>query len=174
MFGRHHLLSEGAQTEGVVMEANPAPYVRTKDRLTIGVKFDDGQKAEFTEDITNYVQPAAHTLKQLIGNAGGDNVVPLSLVSGDTVPVRYDPADRSKLAIDVPALEERAVQHWAEYRQRNRARAETVLDAQGSAAEPARDSSADVDELQLLAELHREGGLTDEEFADEKRRIIGT
>jgi hypothetical protein len=100
-------------------------------------------------------------------------VVPLSLVSGDTVPVRYDPGDRSKLAIDVPALEERTVRHWAEFQQKNRARAEAVLDAQGSPPEPGPNSSADVDELELLAELHRRGGLTDEEFADEKRRILG-
>ena len=135
MFGHHKLLSEGAQIDGVVLENGQLSYTITKARLLIGVKFDDGVTAEFTEDIQDFFEPAAHGLKGLAGNLTGDNVIPLSFISGSTIPVRYDPADRSKLAIDVPALHERALERWMKGQKASRAQAEAVL-AQQPAAHP--------------------------------------
>jgi hypothetical protein len=169
MLGHHHLLSEGARIEGVVLAWKPAPRDRTKDRLTIGVKFDDGETAEFTEDITNYYQPPAHGLRQLVSNATGDNVVPVSLTQGSKVPVRYDAENRKKLAIDVPALQERALRHWTNFESQQRAQAEAEL----AGGTPTADDESEADELAKLADLHRSGDLSDEEFAAAKRRILG-
>lgn len=177
MLGHHHLLSEGTQIEGVVLEWKPAPLARTKDRLRIGVKFDDGETAEFTEDITNYCHPPAHGLRGLIANAARDTVIPVSLIEGAKVPVRYDPDDRNKLAIDVPALHERVVQGWSEGRKTMRDEAEAVLDAQSATSRASTASgqggAPDADALAKVAELHRRGDLSDEEFTAAKRDIIG-
>ncbi|MGO9973214.1 MAG: hypothetical protein ACLP01_10465 [Solirubrobacteraceae bacterium] len=128
-------MSEGAQIDGVVLENGQLSYNVTKARLVIGVKFDDGVTAEFTEDIQDFFEPAAHGLKGLAGNLTGDNVIPLSFIPGSTIPVRYDPAARSKLAIDVPALHERALERWMKGQKASRAQAEAVL-AQRPAAHP--------------------------------------
>jgi len=140
MFGHHHLMSAGAQIEGVVLEWSPAPFVRTKDRLRVGVKFDDGH-----------------------------NVIPISLIEGSTVPVRYDPDDRQELAIDLPALLERAVKHWSDYKAATRTQAEATLAAQAPSSRSTAAhhhhsvSSADAHdvtpELSELADLHRQGEL---------------
>jgi hypothetical protein len=136
LLGHHKLLSEGAQIEGVVLENN-TPRNLTKDRLRVAVKFDDGEKAEFTEDVTNYFEPG-HGLKALAGKVTGNNVIPLALTPGSRIPVRYDPAKRKHLAIDVPALHEQRLQRWIEGQQESRAQAEAVLDSE----EPAGQTSA--------------------------------
>ncbi len=131
MFGHHKLLSDGSQITGVVLR-NDTPNNLTKDRLLVAVKFADGEKAEFTEDITNYYEPPAQSLKGLVGNLAGNNVIPVSMTAGDTIPVRYDPDDRRKLAIDVPALYDQVAQQWMQGQAAQRAQAEAVLDDQGS------------------------------------------
>jgi hypothetical protein len=47
------------------------------------------------------------------------------------IPVRYDPSDRRKLVIDVPALHDRALAEWTKAREADRARAEAVLAGDG-------------------------------------------
>jgi hypothetical protein len=141
MFGHNNLLNEGAETEGVVLQWKPAPLDRTKDRLTIGVKFEDGETAEFTEDITNYYQPPAHGLKgeraeaELDGNQQHEDV-------GDE---------------DLRLLDEEA----------------TTLLERDAAGQHGTAHGSDADELAKLADLHRSGDLSDEEFAAAKRRILG-
>jgi hypothetical protein len=190
MLGHHNLHTDGAQIDGVVLHWEPAPYVRTQARIVVGVKFEDGEKAEFTEDITDYCQPQATSLMQRLGQAGGSDVIPLELYEGTVVPVRYDPSNRHKLAIDVPVLHERAIESWNARQEKTGAQAERVLDEH---AHPRHDpveplelapdllrlmdepapAAADADGLVKLAELHRRGELTDEEFSAAKRKLLG-
>jgi hypothetical protein len=89
MFGnkkRAKLYSEGAQTEGLVVHRSDTTE-RINYRVTIRVKFPDGSTTEFKKWLD------WHDVGQLY--------------QGSVVPVRYDPTDHSKVALDVPALEER-------------------------------------------------------------------
>jgi Short C-terminal domain len=188
MFGHLNLLKDGAQIDGVVLDAKPAPMVRTKTRVSVGVKFDDGETAEFEQDITDYYVAAGEGFKGVLAAAGGADVIPLSFVTGSAIPVRYNPDQRDKLVIDEPALHERALQHWTAGKQAERSRAEEVL-ARGPSAVDGDDEeheladdelsgafagSADpTTRLQQLAELHRSGDLSDEEFAAAKRQVLG-
>jgi hypothetical protein len=186
MLGHHKLHTDGAQIDGVVLHWEPAPYVRTQARIVVGVKFDDGEKAEFTEDVTDYCQPRATSMMQRLGQAGGADVIPLQLYEGTIVPIRYDPANRHRLAIDVPVLHERAIASWNERQAKSRAQAEEMLDQHASAAhsrpdaveplvltEQPQPAAVDADGLAKLAELHRRGELTDEEFSAAKHKLLG-
>src|ERR1700752_1948063 len=124
MFGHHHLMSEGAQIDGVILESNPSKYYRTRTRVVVGVKFEDGEKGEFTQELTDFYDPPGRLLKQAGGHSTGNNVIPLWLTAGSKIPVRYDAADRSRLAMDVDALHERALRHWVETQEAQRAQAE--------------------------------------------------
>ena len=84
MFGRDKLLDEGAQVDGVIIEA--PEYFRGSSgryKVTVRVRFDDGATVE--------VERRLHL-------SCGEHRV------GAVLPMRYDPADRSKLEIDEPAL----------------------------------------------------------------------
>jgi hypothetical protein len=93
MFGKHKLLKDGATAKAVVTEARssggqsygggPSAVVY---HLRLRVQFDDGSTAETSCTVGNFVQ-------------GTD----LFFSEGDVAPVRYDPADRSKVELDVAA-----------------------------------------------------------------------
>ena len=102
--------------------------------------------------------------------------------------MRYDPADRRKLVIDVPALHERELETWTKARDADRARAEAVLAAQQPAVEasaedpgglisphstgPQEDREiADLEALEKLDDLHRSGAISDDEFAAAVKRL---
>jgi hypothetical protein len=80
------LWSEGAQTEGVVVKvwwyADPIEHYG----IVLRVKFLDGS----TTDVKKRVL--------YVSDVG-------SISEGDSVPVRYDPSDYSKVVLDEPALE---------------------------------------------------------------------
>jgi len=88
--GKSKVLTEGAQAEGVVIDSQaPADtgaggFGRTY-RLTARVRFDDGTTAE-------------------VSSGRLDRTKVGWKLEGDIVPVRYDPSDRSKIELDVPAL----------------------------------------------------------------------
>jgi hypothetical protein len=116
---REKLLSEGATIRGMVMHSEPSAADRRISQVRISVRFDDGQAREFSEELPSLYQPApgspeAQRLAQVRG-AGQlrhpDRIpklqLPLSI--GERVPVRYDAADRSKMVLDVPALQKRAL-----------------------------------------------------------------
>ena len=91
------------------------------------------------------------------------------VAAGQVLTVLYDPDDHRSVVVDTQAAE--AERQALIARAKERAEAQR----QGNAA-PATlvTGSADrVDLLAKLAELHRSGALTDEEFAGEKRRILG-
>lgn len=132
-------------------------------------------------------------MKDVFAAAGGADVIPLSFLTGSKIPVGYDPEDRSKTMIDEPALHERAQQHWHEGKQAQRNRAEAVLtggdpydDGGDSAAEEELMRQVEVQthsgggggpddtaaKLERLADLHRRGDLTDDEFAAAKQSVL--
>jgi hypothetical protein len=92
MFGNKKtakLSSEGSQTEGLVVHRSDTTE-GINYRVTIRVKFPDGLTTEFKKWLD------WHDVGQLY--------------EGSVVPVRYDPSDHSKIALDVPALEGRHAQ----------------------------------------------------------------
>ena len=113
---------------GVILQWEPSHLYRTKARLLVGVKFDDGQKVEFTEEITDFVLPPAGDFAARL-QALTAEPVPLDLAAGNRIPVRYDPADRTRMWIDEPALHAEAMRRNAEAQQARNARAEALLDA---------------------------------------------
>jgi hypothetical protein len=118
MFGKTKVLSTGMQATGVVFDrVGPRPtegggHVDTY-RVTVRVRFDDGT--------TGDVRAKLH-----ISEVGLHAV-------GAVVPVRFDPADHSKIEIDVPVLAARKQTARDESRQRSLDRAEAALREQPSA-----------------------------------------
>jgi hypothetical protein len=125
MFGKHHSVSGSVPAQGVIMQWAPSSLYRTKVRLVVGVKFDDGQKVEFTEEITDFCLPGKGGVLAAIGA----DPIPLPLTEGSKIPVRYDPGDRRKMWIDEDTLHEAAISKHAEAAERKRARAEAILDS---------------------------------------------
>jgi hypothetical protein len=87
MFGRDKLLDDGAQVDGVIIEA-PEYFPGRSDmsgryKVTVRVRFDDGETVEVE--------------RRLHFSCGEHR-------AGAMLPMRYDPADRSKIEIDEPAL----------------------------------------------------------------------
>jgi hypothetical protein len=119
---------EPVRAEGVILEWGPSLLYRAKTRLLIGVKFDDGQKVEFTEEIEDFVLPPEGDFAARI-RAFTQEPIPISLSVGDKIPVWYDPRDRTRMAIDLPTLHEAAVRKHEQVVQKRHARAEAILDA---------------------------------------------
>jgi hypothetical protein len=87
MFGRGRLLEDGAQVDGAIIEA-PEYFRGSTDmsgryKVTVRVRFDDGATVE--------VERRLHL-------SCGEHRV------GAVLPMRYDPANRSKIEIDEPTL----------------------------------------------------------------------
>ena len=87
MFGHDRLLDDGAQVDGVIIEApeyfRGSTDMRGRYKVTVRVRFDDGATVE--------VERRLHL------SCGEHH-------AGAVLPMRYDPADRSKIEIDEPAL----------------------------------------------------------------------
>lgn len=128
MFGNLNLLKDGAQMDGVMLERHSALKL-TQSRVVIAVKFDNGETAEFEETLVNYYEPPSHGLKGFAGNLTGENAVPMSFTPGDKIPVRYDPSNHTRLAVDVPAFQQRTLEAWTAKQEANRARALAALDS---------------------------------------------
>src|SRR3954465_1712892 len=87
MFGRNKSLDDGAQVDGVIIKA-PEFFRGSTDmsgryKVTVRVRFNDGASVE--------VERRLHL-------SCGEHRV------GAVLPMRYDPADRSKIEIDEPTL----------------------------------------------------------------------
>lgn len=95
MFGGHKkLYTEGAQAEGQVIYFGWESSACWNYHLTIRAKLPDGSSTEFKTGRIN---------KDDYG----------TLFEGAVVPVRYDPSDHSKVALDLPALKARQAQSKA-------------------------------------------------------------
>jgi len=93
MFGKRNLLREGAEAQAVVTAVRDGGVltggagVPIHQYLDLRVSFDDG----------SYGESSCRVGSMLHNNT-------LSFSEGDIVPVRYDPADRTKIELDEPAL----------------------------------------------------------------------
>jgi hypothetical protein len=87
MFGRDTLLDDGAQVDGVIIEApeyfRGSTDMRGRYKVTVRVRFDDGATVEVERRL--HLSCGEHR-------------------AGAVLPMRYDPNDRSKIEIDEPAL----------------------------------------------------------------------
>ena len=122
---REELLSSGAATQATVMQSEPSAADPRVSRVRLSVEFKDGQRAEFSEELANLYQPAPGSpeARRLAAVREAEQLrhpdripkiqLPLSL--GERVPVRYDAADRSKIVIDVPALQKRALHDYIQH-----------------------------------------------------------
>jgi hypothetical protein len=127
---RAKLLSEGAAVQGIVMGNEPAADDRRTSRVRVSVEFKDGQRAEFHEELASLYQPAPGSpeARRLAEVRGAEQLrhpdripkIQLPLFDGERVPVRYDAADRSKIVIDVPALQKRALHDYIKREQKPR------------------------------------------------------
>jgi len=124
---REKLLSDGAAIRGTVMGNDPADADRRISRLRLSVSFKDGQTVEFSEELANLYQPAPGSpeARRLAEVRGAEQLrhpdripkIQLPLSAGERVPLRYDAADRSRIAIDVPALHKRALHDYIQREQ---------------------------------------------------------
>ena len=117
MFHRHKLTEDGAQAQAVVTVAKRSGGIPTDEgmspvtyHLTLDVHFDDGSTAAAECKIGGMLR-------------GTD----LSFYEGDIVPVRYDPADRSKIEIDEQAIRVKRDADAAALKQESIERAERQL-----------------------------------------------
>ena len=119
---RERLLSEGATAQGTVMHNEPSAADRQISQVRLYVSFKDGQTLEFTEELASLYQPAPGSpeARRLAEVRAAEQLrhpdripkiqLPLSL--GERVPVRYDAADRSRIVVDGPALQKRALHDY--------------------------------------------------------------
>ena len=135
MFGHKKLLTEGAEAQGVITQLTPQippPPVQYAGQVTariVGgyvfqtrVEFDDGATAEVTfetyqKDWADTLEHVPHGFvhRDLLGAEGGDAIFASlegRLQPGNTVPVRYDAGDRTKIVLDMPALQKEIYSQW--------------------------------------------------------------
>ena len=107
MFGRGKLLDSGAQVDGVIIEApeyfHGSTDMRGRYKVTVRVRFDDGATVEVERRL--HLSCGEHR-------------------EGAVLPMRYDPADRSEIEIDEPALTAARDADFAAIKQRAIARGE--------------------------------------------------
>jgi hypothetical protein len=128
---RETLLSEGAVIQGMVMRSEPSAADPRISRVRISVRFPGDQTAEFSEELPNLYQPAQGSPEarrlaevrqaQQLRHADRIPKIQLPLSDGERVPVRYDAADRSRIVLDVPALQKRALHDYIQREQRPKA-----------------------------------------------------
>jgi hypothetical protein len=125
---REKLVSEGATFQGMVTRNEPSPADRRMSQVRVSVNFKDGQRVDFSEELDSLYQPAPGSAEaQRVAEARGAEQlrhpgripkIQLPLFVGERVPVRYDEAHRSKIVIDVPALQKRALRDYIQREQR--------------------------------------------------------
>ena len=98
MFGHQKLLIDGAKAEAVVVEVtrvggityDPDGSSNSQYELLLRVHFADGATADAQCRVGGWFKGIKPTFSE-----------------GDVVPVRYDSADRSKVEVDLPAIEQK-------------------------------------------------------------------
>jgi hypothetical protein len=138
---RDELVGEGATFQGIVIHSETSPVDRRMSQVRVSVLFKDGERIEFSEELANLYQPAPGSAEaQRLAEVRGTEQVKhpdripkmqMFLSNGETVPVRYDAAHRSRIVLDVPAMQKRALHEYIKREQkpkqqdRAHARAET-------------------------------------------------
>jgi hypothetical protein len=124
---RDRLLSEGETTRGMVSRCEPSEADRRNSVVRVEVNFKGGQRVEFTQELASLYQPApgspeARRLAELraaqqVRHPDRIPKIQLPLSGGQMVPVRYDASDRTRLVIDVAALQQRALRDYIKQEQ---------------------------------------------------------
>jgi hypothetical protein len=127
---REKLVGEGATSQGMVVHSESSAADRRMTQVRVSVRFKDGQAVEFSEELANLYQPASGSqeAQRLAEVRGAEQLrhpdripkIQLPLSDGAKVPVRYDAADRSKIIIDVPALQKRALHDYIQREQQRK------------------------------------------------------
>ncbi len=148
--GRERLLAEGATGQGMVVGSETAAADRRMSRVRLRVGFKDGktvasggETVEFSEELANLDQPAPGSpeARRLAEMRGAEQLrhpdripkIQLPLSVGERVPVRYDATDRSRIVIDVPALQKHALN---DYIRREQGRGSQAPALRGAGAGP--------------------------------------
>ena len=140
---RKKLLHEGAQASGVVTESTDVNLTYggfSAHELVVEVHFPDGSQTELREKVN-------------VADIGA-----LRGQVGDVLPVRYDPDDRSAVAIDVPALRAEADEKARRLNEEAVARGRRALGGEGdspAAAIPGAGFQAAREQLVELMNLRR-------------------
>jgi hypothetical protein len=152
--------------------------MRGTQRLLIGFQPPGGERIEFSQNVADYVTAPADSLRQRFD----PDVIPLSLLEGEAIPVRYQADKPSHAIIDEPELQRRAIESHQQGQEDLRRMAEEKLEQPAPStpisapAAPLGDAGqSEHDKIELLEELanlHSSGGLTDDEFAAEKRKLL--
>jgi hypothetical protein len=120
----HKLLTEGRRAEGVILELEPtssAPRIRS--HVVVGFLPDAGEQVEFRQTISTAVNmPAANLFARL-----NPDTIPILVMQGTKVPVRYSAENPSHAAVDEPELQRRAIEGHQRNRERLRHQAEEQL-----------------------------------------------
>ena len=124
---REMLVGGGVAFQGMVMHSELSPADRRMSQVRVSVRFKDGQEVEFGEELANLYHPAAGSAEaQRLAEVRGaeqlrhpDRIpkIQLPLSIGERVPVRYDAAHRSRIVIDVPAMQKRALHDYIQREQ---------------------------------------------------------
>jgi len=127
---RERLVTEGAAFQGMVVHSESSAADRRMSQVRVSVRFKDDQPVEFSEELANLYQPApdspeARRLAEVRGaeqlrHPGRIPKIQLPLSVGARVPVRYDAANRSRIVIDVPELQKRALHDYIQREQQQK------------------------------------------------------
>jgi hypothetical protein len=122
---REKLLSDGASIRGMICHNEPSSADRRIWHVRVEVRFKDEQRVEFSQELDSLYQPApgSQEAQRIVEARSAEQLrhpdrvpkIQLPLSDGCTVPVRYDEANRSRLVIDVPALQKRALHDYIEH-----------------------------------------------------------
>jgi hypothetical protein len=125
---REKLLSAGATIQGMVNHNEPSSADRRIWHVRVEVWFKDRQRVEFSQELDSLYQPApgSQEAQRIVEARSAEQLrhpdripkIQLPLTDGCTVPVRYDEADRSRLVIDVPALQRKTLHDYIEHEKR--------------------------------------------------------
>jgi hypothetical protein len=151
VFGKDKLLEDGAEGQGVIVDARPGNLLnRHGERrwhLRVRVKFEDGETTEADCEVFDLGIGA-------VGPASG--LEPYPLTAGTVIPVRYDRKDRSRVAVDRPKMVTDTKATYEANRQKKIARAEAPLARTATSAPPAREDDEDY-LMDALAEAQTKG-----------------
>jgi hypothetical protein len=147
---QNRLLSEGIAGEGVIVAHGTPERGAQWFNLDIDMEIHVGGRKPYRVN-NQYMVPAGATLGQ-----------------GVTLPVRVDPEDPAKIAIDWQSAGR------APARGEVRPAAEGAAQAPAAAAPAAADGEDSVAQLERLAKLRDSGALTDAEFEQQKARVLGS
>jgi hypothetical protein len=119
---RERLISEGVTAQGMIHRSELSADDRLRSQVRVEVRFKDGQEVEFAEELANLYQPAPGSQEaarvaeargaEQLRHPGRIPKIQLPLSVGERVPVRYDAADRTKIVLDVPALQQRTLRDY--------------------------------------------------------------